>query len=219
MRYLVQLFMREMFSYWLMSLTLVEDWVIFASNLMIPSQIEITRLLNELRGGSKPALEQLLPLVYDELRRLASRYLQKEYQQRTIQTTELVHEAYIRLAGADITWENRAHFFGIAARSMRQILVAQARKRNAEKRGGEFTCVSLAEGIQFSEQTDAKLLALEDALARLEGFDERLCKIIELRFFTGLSIEETAEAMLLSPATIKREWAVARAWLHREIGA
>jgi RNA polymerase sigma factor (TIGR02999 family) len=185
---------------------------------MIPSQSEITLLLHQVRSGSKPALEQLLPLVYDELRQLASRYLHQEYQHRTIQTTELVHEAYIRLVGADITWENRAHFFGIAARSMRQILVVEARKRNAEKRGGEFTRVSLAEGILVSDQTDGKLLALEDALTRLETFDARLCKIVELRFFTGLSIEETAEAMLLSPATIKREWAVAKAWLHREIG-
>lgn len=182
------------------------------------SSNEITLLLLEVRGGSKPALERLLPLVYDELRHLASHYLQKEYQQRTIQTTELVHEAYIRLVGAEITWENRAHFFGIAARSMRQILVAQARTRNAEKRGGEFTRVSLAEGILLTDETDGKLLALEEALARLEAFDERLCKIIELRFFTGLSIEETAEAMQLSPATVKREWAVARAWLQRELG-
>ncbi len=185
---------------------------------MVPTQTEITRLLHEVRDGSKPALERLLPLVYDELRQLASRYLQQEYQQRTFQTTELVHEAYIRLVGAEITWENRAHFFGIAARSMRQILVAQARKRNTEKRGGEFTRVSLAEGILLSDETDGKLLALEEALTRLETFDERLCKIIELRFFTGLSIEETAEAMLLSAATIKREWAVAKAWLQREIG-
>jgi RNA polymerase sigma factor (TIGR02999 family) len=157
--------------------------------------------------------------VYDELRQLAASYLRQEYQHRTIQTTELVHEAYIRLVGSDITWENRAHFFGIAARSMRQILVAQARKRNSEKRGGEFTRVSLAEGILVSDQTDGKLLALEESLTKLETFDERLCKIIELRFFTGLSIEETAVAMMLSPATIKREWAVAKAWLHREIGA
>ncbi|MBI5470734.1 MAG: sigma-70 family RNA polymerase sigma factor [Ignavibacteriae bacterium] len=182
------------------------------------SSNEITQLLREVRGGSKPALERLLPLVYDELRQLASRYLQQEYQQRTFQTTELVHEAYIRLIGSDISWENRAHFFGIAARSMRQILVAQARRRNAEKRGGEFTRVSLAEGILLSDETDGKLLALEEALTRLETFDERLCRIIELRFFTGLSIEETAEAMLLSAATIKREWAVAKAWLQREIG-
>ena len=186
---------------------------------MVPSQsFEITQLLNQLRGGSSTALEQLLPLVYDELRRLASIYLQKEYQHRTIQTTELVHEAYLRLVGSDVSWENRAHFFGIAARSMRQILVAQARKRNAEKRGGEFTRVSLAEGILVSDKTDDKLLALEEALAKLESFDERMCRIIELRFFAGLTIEETAEAITLSPATIKREWAVAKAWLQREIG-
>lgn len=186
---------------------------------MVPSQpSEITRLLVDLRAGSTSAFEKLLPLVYDELRRLASKYLQQEYQQRTIQTSDLVHEAYLRLAGADINWENRAHFFGIAARSMRQILVDQARRRNAEKRGGEFTRVSLAEGILISDQTDGKLLALEEALALLETFDERLCRIIELRFFTGLSIEETAEAMTLSTSTIKREWSVARAWLQREIG-
>ena len=186
---------------------------------MIPLQpAEITQLLVELRGGSASALEQLLPMVYDELRRLASKYLQQEYQQRTLQTTDLVHEAYLRLVGSDVSWENRAHFFGIAARTMRQILVAQARRRNAEKRGGEFTRVSLAEDILVSDQTDHKLLALEDALVRLETFDARLCKIIELRFFTGLSIEETAEAMTLSPATIKREWSVAKAWLEREIG-
>lgn len=186
---------------------------------MIPLKpAEITRLLIDLRGGSPEALERLLPLVYDELQKLASKYLHQEYQQRTLQTTDLVHEAYLRLAGSDVSWENRAHFFGIAARTMRQILVGQARRRNAEKRGGEFTRVSLAEDILIADQTDDKLLALEDALVLLESFDARLCKIIELRFFTGLSIEETAEAMTLSPATIKREWAVAKAWLMREIG-
>ncbi len=186
---------------------------------MVPSQpAEITRLLLDLRSGNTSAFEKLLPIVYDELRQLASKYLHQEYQQRTIQTTDLVHEAYLRLAGADISWQNRAHFFGIAARSMRQILVDQARKRNAEKRGSEFTRVSLAEGIMISDQTDGKLLALEEALVQLESFDARLCRIIELRFFTGLSIEETAEAMALSGSTIKREWSVARAWLHREIG-
>ncbi|MEO8167778.1 MAG: ECF-type sigma factor, partial [bacterium] len=118
---------------------------------MIPLQpVEITRLLLDLRSGNTSAFEKLLPIVYDELRQLASKYLHREYQQRTIQTTDLVHEAYLRLAGADISWQNRAHFFGIAARSMRQILVDQARKRNAEKRGSEFTRVSLAEGIMVS---------------------------------------------------------------------
>lgn len=145
-------------------------------------------------------------------------YLRKEYEHRTIQTTELVHEAYLRLAGSDVSWENRAHFFGIAARSMRQILVAQARTRNAEKRGGGFTRVSLAEDVLLSDPEDGRLLALDEALTRLAAFDERLTRIIELRFFTGLSIEETAEALQLSAATIKREWAVAKAWLHREVG-
>jgi RNA polymerase sigma factor (TIGR02999 family) len=186
---------------------------------MTPPQPEdITRLLHQLRGGGSSALEQLLPLVYEELRRLASIYLQKEYGHRTIQTTELVHEAYLRLAGSDVSWENRAHFFGIAAHSMRQILVAQARTRNAEKRGGGFTRVSLAEDILVSDPTDDRLLALDDALTRLAAFDERLSRIIELRFFAGLSIEETAEALRFSPATIKREWIIAKAWLHREIG-
>jgi len=146
-------------------------------------------------------------------------YLQREYQQRTIQTTELVHEAYLRLVGSDISWENRAHFFGIAARSMRQILVDQARKRNAGKRGGEFTRISLAEGILSSEGSDDKLIALDEALVRLETYDERMCRIIELRFFVGLTVKETAEAMTLPLATVKREWIVVKAWLQREIGS
>jgi len=175
-------------------------------------------LLASVSKGDKEALNQLLPLVYNELRRLASSYLHAELNNRTIQTTELVHEAYIKLIGGkNVSWQNKEHFFGIAANSMRQILVDLARKRSSQKRGSYYTRISLVDDLVVIDDTDDKLLALDEALKKLEVFDERLCKIVELRYFSGLTINETAEVLNISDSTIKREWNVAKAWLHREL--
>ena len=179
---------------------------------------DITLLLDDFRNGRKEIINQLLPVVYKELRRLASRYLRKEYNNRTIQTTELVHEAYLRLAGnSEMAAKNRAQFFGIAANSMRQILVDYARKKHAVKRGGDFTRITLYEDIIITDGSNDKIIAIDSALIKLGQIDERLCRIVELRFFTGLSIDETAEVMEISTSTVKREWALAKAWLFREL--
>ena len=185
---------------------------------MKKSDTEITLLLNELQTGNRETINRILPIVYNELRKLASKYLSKEYSNRTIQTTELVHEAYLKLIGsADISWQNRAHFFSIAANAMRQILVDNARKRNASKRGDGKNKISLDEAPTISVQTDEQILSLEDALKKLQTVDERSCKIVELRYFSGLTIEETAKFLEISPATTKRDWNFAKAWLYREM--
>lgn len=181
-------------------------------------QNQITILLQKIKDGDQKAFDELLPLVYDELKKLASKYLRSEYGKRTIQTTELVHEAYIKLAGqSNASLENRKHFFGAAANSMRQILVDNARKRNAFKRGSGETKLSLDDVSFISAENDEEILNLNEALIKLESFDERLCKIVELRFFTGLTIEETSEVLSVSSTTIKRDWNLAKAWLYREI--
>jgi RNA polymerase sigma factor (TIGR02999 family) len=161
--------------------------------------------------------DELLPAVYGELRRLAAGYLRRERPGQTLQATALVHEAYLRLAGAGRPWTDRAHFLGIAARAMRQILVERARARGAQKRWAGLNRISLTESLAASANTDAMLPALDEALARLEQLDPEQVKIIELRYFAGLGIEEAAEALGLSPATVKRRWALARAWLFREL--
>jgi RNA polymerase sigma-70 factor (ECF subfamily) len=160
-----------------------------------------------------------MPLVYDELRRLANHYLQRERSDHTLQSTALVHEAYMRLAGENAPqWQNRAHFFGIAARVMRQILVEYARAHSAAKRGGAGACkITLDESLELAQRTDIDVVALDGALDRLSELDPQQSRIVELRFFTGLTIEDTSEVMGLSPATVKRDWTSARAWLHREI--
>jgi RNA polymerase sigma factor (TIGR02999 family) len=160
-----------------------------------------------------------MPLVYDELRRLANHYLQRERSDHTLQSTALVHEAYLRLAGPNTPqWQNRAHFFGIAARVMRQILVEYARAHSAAKRGGVGACkITLDESLEIAQKTNIDVVALDGALERLSELDPQQSRIVELRFFTGLTIEDTAEVMALSPATVKRDWTSARAWLHREI--
>jgi len=160
-----------------------------------------------------------MPLVYDELRRLAHHYLQRERSDHTLQSTALVHEAYLRLAGPSAPqWQNRAHFFGIAARVMRQILVEYARAHSAAKRGGASACkVTLDEALEIQQKTDVDVIALDGALDRLSEMDPQQSRIVELRFFTGLTIEDTSEVMGISPATVKRDWTSARAWLHREI--
>lgn len=160
---------------------------------------------------------QLLATVYDELRRLARAYMRHERPGQTIQATALVHEAYMRLAGTGTPWNDERHFVGIAARSMRQILVDRARARGAQKRWGDIDRVSLHEALSQATAEDAMLPALDEALDRLEQIDPEQARIVELRFFAGLSIEETADALAMSPATLKRRWALARAWLFREL--
>jgi RNA polymerase sigma-70 factor, ECF subfamily len=185
---------------------------------MTDSSHEVTVLLQEWSGGDRAALEKLLPLVYDELRKLARSYLYRERSDHTLQTTALVHEAYLKLVDQKrVTWQNRGHFFAIAAQAMRRILVDQARKHSAAKRGSGGEKLELDEGLAISAAPDEDLLALESALQELEQLDPQQGRVVELRYFGGLTIEETAEVMELSPATVKREWAMARAWLYRAV--
>ena len=159
-----------------------------------------------------------MPLVYDELRRLAQHYLRRERADHTLQSTALVHEAYVRLVGQNSpAWQSRAHFFGIAARLMRQILVEHARAHQAVKRGGDSFKLTLEDAAALAQPANVDVVALDDALKKLSALDARQSRIVELRFFAGLTIEDAAEVMELSPATITREWTIARAWLHREI--
>ncbi len=178
----------------------------------------ITQLLVEWGQGDQAALDQLMPLVYDELRRLARSYLRRERPDHTLQATALVHEAYLRLIDQhSVTWQNRAHFFGIASQMMRRILVNHALARRTAKRGLSVETLSLDEAAGAGTQRGIDLIALDDALKELEALDPRQTRIVELRFFGGLSIEETAEVLSLSAATVKREWSTARLWLRRRI--
>ena len=178
----------------------------------------ITTLLAEWGRGEPEALQRLTPLVYEELRRLASHYLRRETNGNTLQTTALVHEAYLRMVNQDeVDWQGRAHFFGIAARLIRQILVDRARKRNAGKRQSGGPLLSLDEDIDLPGGQPVDLVKLDDALTGLAAIDERQSRIVELRFFGGLSIEETAQVIGISPRGVKRQWAIARAWLFREL--
>lgn len=179
---------------------------------------EVTLLLQGWRNGDRNALDALLPLVYQELRRLAHFQLQRERQDHTLQTAALVHEAYLRLIGLNPPrWESRTHFFAIAAQLMRQILVDYARRHVAVKRGGGACKVSLEEATLVSKQKDVDVLSLDDALKALAKIDPRQSRVVELRFFAGLSLEEISEALEIAPATVQRDWTAARAWLHREI--
>ncbi|HEX8174127.1 MAG TPA: sigma-70 family RNA polymerase sigma factor [Pyrinomonadaceae bacterium] len=179
---------------------------------------EVTRLLHDWQGGDRAALEKLTPLVYDELRRLATHYLRSERKDHTLQGTALVHEAFIRLVGqSGLEWQSRAHFFGVAARLMRQILVDHARKHTAVKRGGGQRGLSLEEATVISPGRAASLVALDDALHGLAKFDPRKSRIIELRYFGGLSIEEIGEVEGIAVATVRRQMRTAEAWLHREM--
>ncbi|MCU1268557.1 MAG: hypothetical protein JWM21_4875 [Acidobacteria bacterium] len=178
----------------------------------------VNRLLLEWSGGDQQALQELLPLIYEELRRLAHNFLYRERPDHTLQTTALVHEAYLKLIDQrDARWQNRAHFFAIAAQAMRRILIDSARKHIAVKRGGGGEKLSLDEAASISIEPDTDLLALDEALTALAQIDVEQNRIVELRYFGGLTIEETAAVMKLSPATIKREWAMARAWLHQAL--
>jgi len=179
---------------------------------------EVTLLLEQWRDGDRKALDALLPLVYQELRRLAHFQLRKERPDHTLQSAALVHEAYLRLLGMNAPkWEGRTHFFAIAAHLMREILVDYARRHRAAKRGAEAPRISLEEATALTRKTDVDVLALDDALNSLAQVDPRQSKVVELRFFAGLALEEIAEALDIAPATVQRDWTAARAWLYREI--
>ena len=179
---------------------------------------DVTVLLQKWSKGDEKALEALMPLLYGELKRLAAIYLHRERPGHTLQSTALVHEAFMRLVNQrDVEWKNRAHFFGIAAQMIRRILVDYARAHHAGKRGAGAVKLSLDEKIDVPDNRDLDLVALDDALQTLASLDPTQSRIVELRFFTGLSIEETAEVLAISPATVNREWAMARAMLFREL--
>jgi RNA polymerase sigma factor (TIGR02999 family) len=186
---------------------------------MTTSPSVVATMIDNARQGDEQALAALLPLVYDELRRLAARYMRRERPGQTLQATALVHDAYLRLLrDSHLSWQNRAHFFGIAARSMRQILIERARTRGAAKRGGSRIRVTFEPGlIAAAAAPELDLEALDEALTRLAAIDPELARVVEVRFFGGLSIEETAEALNVSPATVKRRWTLAKAWLAREL--
>lgn len=179
---------------------------------MLPNE-EVTVLLNE-----RNAPERLLELVYDDLRHLAANYMRNERRDHTLQATALVHEAFVRLVDwKNVSWENRAHFFAVAAQVMRKVLVDHARRKRAEKRGGDGQKIALDEAVSFSNEKELDLLKLEEALQSLEAIDARQARIVELRFFGGLSIEETAHVLGVSETTVKREWTFAKAWFQREL--
>ena len=179
---------------------------------------ETTRLLRAWSEGDETALERLVPLVDAELRRLARHYLRQERPDHILQTTALVNEAWVRLINwPDVSWQNRAHFIGIAARLMRRVLVDEARRRQAQKYGADVVQVSLANAEGIAHGKSADLVALDDALNELATFDERQSKIVELRFFGGLSLEEIGAALKISARTVQREWSLAQAWLYREL--
>ncbi len=176
---------------------------------------EITQLLINWSQGEKAALDQLVPLVYPELRRLAKRHMGRENPEHTLQTSALINEAYLKLVNQQsVPWQNRAHFFAVAAQVMRHILVDHARGRNYAKRGGGALKLPLDEAMALTEQRAAQLIALDDALTDLAALDAGKSQVIELRFFGGLSLAETAEVMKTSPSTVQREWRAAKAWLH-----
>lgn len=179
---------------------------------------EVTQLLLAWSHGDAAAFEELLPLVYGELRQIAERYLRRERVGHTLQATALVHEAYLKLVNQQqVEWQNRAHFYGIAAHAMRRILIDHARSRQAEKRGSGEAQLSLDENLTVADERHRELIALDDALTALAAFDSQKSRIVELRYFGGLSIEETAEVLGIGTATVIRQWRLAKAWLHTEI--
>lgn len=179
----------------------------------------VTKILEEIQKGNRDSLSELLPLVYDELRQLAASRLNRERSNHTLQPTALVHEAYLRLIGQkEAEWQNRAHFFGIAARLMREILIEHARGRNRQKRGGEFkTQIALDDAVSFTNTKLLDVIAVDEALSSLEKLDERQARIVEMKFFGGLTVEEIAEVLGISPATVKREWSTAKLLLYKTL--
>jgi RNA polymerase sigma-70 factor (ECF subfamily) len=185
---------------------------------MTPSQHEVSQLLQAWERGDSSAFDALMSIVYDELRRMARRHMAHQSPGHTLQTTALIHEAYMKLVDLkDVAWQNRAHFFAVAAKAMRHVLVDYARSRGAAKRGGKFRLVSLDEAATICEERAAEVVALDDALENLAAFDSRKCQVVECRYFGGLSVEETAEVLGVSPETVARDWRIARTWLHREL--
>jgi RNA polymerase sigma factor (TIGR02999 family) len=182
---------------------------------------EITLMLQEWSAGNREALDQLMPLVYEELRRQAARYLRNERSGHTLQTTALIHEAYLKLVDQrEVNWQNRAHFYGIAAEMMKRILLDHAKARHREKRGGNAENLPLNEAFYVAaDEKRIDLIALDEALSRLAKMDERQARIVEFRYFGGLSVEDTAEVLSISVATVKRDWSSAKAWLRLEIEA
>lgn len=179
---------------------------------------DVTQALVALSDGDRSALDRLLPLVYDQLRRMAERELRNERVDHTLSPTALVHEAYLKLAQLDqITWEGRAHFFGTCARAMRRILISYARMKKAEKRGAGSEHVSVDNVMVAADSRPHDLVALDEALERLESLEERQARVVECRFFAGMGVEDTATALGISPATVKRDWTLARAFLNREL--
>jgi RNA polymerase sigma-70 factor (ECF subfamily) len=180
-------------------------------------QVDVTVLLAELANGNQDAASKLIPLVYDEMRRLANHYMRRERSNHTLQATALVHEAYLKLVEQHSHWQSRAHFFGVAAQVMRHILIDHARGHLRAKRGGPKETVELDEAVVFSAEKSEELVAVDEALQRLEKLDPRQSKVVELRFFGGLTVKETAEALGVSPITVKRDWSLARAWLYGDL--
>jgi RNA polymerase sigma factor (TIGR02999 family) len=177
----------------------------------------LTALLVEWREGDEAALNRLMPLVYDQLRRIAHRYVQRERDGHTLQTSALINEAYLRLADQEVAWQNRSHFFAVTARVMRHILIDHARRRRYAKHGGEARQVPIEEASAMSLERAAELIALEEALDELAKLDQRKSRVVELRYFGGLSLEETAEVLDISLMTVRRDWRAAKAWLYRQL--
>ena len=186
---------------------------------MVERQTQVTTILREWSAGDASAVERLIPIVYDELRAVARRHLQKKDRGRTLQATSLVHEVYLRLMGAQVSWKDRQHFFAVAARTMRRVLVDQARERNAQKRGGGWLRATLDEGVAISETPALEMIAVDEAMAGLQQQDERAASAAELHWFAGLSQRETAKLLEVSPATVDRDLRFARAWLTRALSA
>jgi RNA polymerase sigma factor (TIGR02999 family) len=185
---------------------------------MPPTSHDVTQLLIEWSNGDRAALDKLMPLVHGELRQMAKRHMARQRGGHTLQTTALINEAFLKLVGQqEKHWQNRSHFFGVAARAMRCILVDYARSKQYAKRGAGARQVSLDEALTVSEERAAELVALDDALEELAKVDPRKCRVVELRYFGGLSVEETAEALKVSAVTVMRDWSMAKAWLHREL--
>ncbi|HZR57473.1 MAG TPA: sigma-70 family RNA polymerase sigma factor [Terriglobales bacterium] len=185
---------------------------------MDPDRQLVTRLLQEWGSGNKKALDELMPVVYDQLRKLAANCLRSERPDHTLRATALVHEAYLRLVDSDVTLQDRVHFYAVSARILRRILVDHAKSQNRQKRGGEFEKIPLDESIMISSPADSGVIELDDALKRLAAQDQRKSELIELLFFGGLTYDEAAEALKISPATVHRELTLAKAWLYRELG-